>query len=65
MTWPTKKIRIKKKTKSAPSRRVWWVGWRRYFGFFFFTRVQIKQKILQEWKPEMTYIIGVKNIINP
>jgi len=65
--WSTKKVKIKKKTKSAPHRRIWWVGWGR--GVFWkkikFTRVQINPKILQGWKPEMTYITEVKNTINP
>ena len=30
-----------------------------------FTKMQIKPKILQGRKPEMTYIIGVENTINP
>jgi len=55
-----------KKTRSAPHRRIWWVGWGGvYSGVIFFTSVQIKPKILQGWKPEMTYITGVKITINP
>jgi len=63
-----KKLKLKKKTKSAPHRRVWWVGWGRsvFRNIFFLQGCKSNRKfyngenqkwhILQGWKTLLTLI---------
>ena len=68
-----KKIKLKKKAKSTPHKRIWWVGWGRgYFGKKlqgcksnrkFYKDENQKWHILQRWKTILTLLFFFQCII--